>query len=60
MLMTISVKAVCAVALAFAIPSQPASARNGGPIVAGVVGGLALGAIAGSQYNRGYYGGPGY
>jgi|ERR1700690_362687 hypothetical protein len=60
MLKTISVTAICALALAFTVPSQPASARNDFPIVAGVVGGLALGAIAGSQYNGAYYGGPGY
>jgi hypothetical protein len=60
-LKTISITAVCSLALAFTAPSQPASARNGFPIVAGaVVGGLALGASAGSQYNRNYYGGPGY
>ncbi len=61
MLKTISVTAVCALALAFTVPSQPASARNALPYVAGaVIGGLALGAIANSQYDRGYYGGPGY
>jgi hypothetical protein len=41
--------------------SQPANAGgNGGAVAAGVVGGLAVGAIVGSQANRGYYGGPGY
>ena len=34
---------------------------NGGAVAAGVVGGLAAGAIIGSQVNRGYYNsGPGY
>jgi len=49
-------------ALALSAVTLPASARNnGGAIAAGVVGGLAVGAIVGSQYNRGgYYGGPGY
>ncbi len=40
--------------------SEPAFARNGGAIAAGVVGGLAVGAIVGSQVNRNYYGGPTY
>lgn len=40
--------------------SEPAFARNGGAIAAGVVGGLAVGAIVGSQANRNYYGGPSY
>jgi hypothetical protein len=48
-------------ALAVTIPSQPASAGgDGGAIAAGVIGGLAAGAIIGSQGNRGYYGGPAY
>jgi hypothetical protein len=43
------------------VSSQPAQAGgNGGAVAAGVVGGLAVGAIIGSQANRGYYGGPGY
>jgi hypothetical protein len=41
--------------------SEPALAGgNGGAIAAGVVGGLAVGAIVGSQANRNYYGGPTY
>ena len=47
--------------------SAPAEARNGGAIAAGVVGGLALGAIAGSAaansgygYNNGYAPAPAY
>ena len=48
-------------ALALTAVSLPASARNnGGAIAAGVVGGLAVGAIIGSQANRGGYYGPGY
>jgi len=48
-------------ALALTAVTLPASARdNGGAIAAGVVGGLAVGAIIGSQANRGYYNGPGY
>lgn len=44
-----------------AATSQPASARNnGGAVAAGVVGGLAVGAIIGSQANRNYYNGPAY
>jgi hypothetical protein len=39
--------------------SEPAFARDGA-IAAGVVGGLAVGAIVGSQANRNYYGGPAY
>jgi hypothetical protein len=48
-------------ALALTAVTLPASAGgNGGAIAAGVVGGLAVGAIIGSQANRGYAGGPGY
>ena len=49
-------------ALAVTAVTLPASAHdNGGAIAAGVVGGLAVGAIIGSQANHGYYGGgPGY
>jgi len=49
--------------LAMAVTSSPQPAYaggNGGAVAAGVVGGLAVGAIIGSQANRGYYGGPGY
>jgi hypothetical protein len=43
------------------VASQPASAGgNGGAVAAGVVGGLAVGAIIGSQMNRPAYGGPAY
>ncbi|MBV9347033.1 MAG: hypothetical protein JO245_03570 [Pseudolabrys sp.] len=51
-----------AVALALALP-QPAQARDGGAVAAGVVGGLAAGAIIGSTMQPRpytYYGGPAY
>ncbi len=61
MLKLITLTAIAALALAVAVPSQPAFAGgNDGAVAAGVVGGLAVGAIIGSQANRGYYGGPGY
>ena len=49
-------------ALALTAVSQPASAgNNGGAVAAGIVGGLAVGAIIGSQAARpNYYSGPGY
>jgi hypothetical protein len=59
MLKVISLSAVAALALAVTVTSQPAFARDGGAIAAGVIGGLAVGAIIGSQANGGYYG-PGY
>ena len=61
MLKFVTLSAAAALALALTA-SQPALAGgNGGAIAAGVVGGLAVGAIIGSQANRGYYGGgPGY
>ena len=46
-------------ALAVTVAPMPAQAR-GGRVAAGIIGGLAVGAIVGSQVNRGYYGGPGY
>jgi hypothetical protein len=61
MMKSITLAAVAALALAVTVTSQPAYAGgNGGAVAAGVVGGLAVGAIIGSQANRGYYGGPGY
>jgi hypothetical protein len=62
MLKIITVAAISALALTATLTSQPAQARDGvnGAIAAGVVGGLAVGAIVGSQSNRGYYGGPAY
>ena len=48
--------AVGAIAIAAVAVPAPAEARNtGAAVAAGVVGGLALGAIVGSQTNRGYY-----
>jgi hypothetical protein len=60
MLRTITLTAVAALTFAVAVTSQPAYARDGGAVAAGVIGGLAVGTIIGSQTNRGYYGGPGY
>jgi hypothetical protein len=61
MLKVISLSAVAALAVAVTVTSQPAFAGGGrnGAIAAGVIGGLAVGAIIGSQANGGYYG-PGY
>jgi hypothetical protein len=59
MLKIITLAAVTALTLT-AVP-QPASAgNNGGAVAAGVIGGLAVGAIIGSQAQRNYYGGPAY
>jgi hypothetical protein len=55
-----AVAALSVLALSFSGASTPALARNGGAVAAGVVGGLAVGAIIGSQANRNYYGGPAY
>lgn len=44
---------------AIAAPA-PAEARGGGAVAAGVIGGLAAGAIVGSAVSRPYYGGYGY
>ena len=60
MLKVITVAAVAGLALAVTVAPKPALARDGGAVAAGVIGGLAVGAIIGSQANRGYYGGPGY
>ena len=56
MLKIMTIAAVAALTLAVSVTSQPAQARDGA-IAAGVVGGLAVGAIIGSQMNRddGYY-----
>jgi uncharacterized membrane protein len=59
MLKVITVAAIAALALAVTVAPKPALARDGA-VAAGVIGGLAVGAIIGSQANRGYYGGPGY
>jgi hypothetical protein len=60
MLKIMTLTAVAALTLAVAVSSQPAYARDGGAVAAGVIGGLAVGAIIGSQANQGYYGGPDY
>jgi hypothetical protein len=61
MFKTITLAAVSALALVIMVAPQPAAADSrGGAVAAGVIGGLAVGAIVESQANRGYYGGPGY
>lgn len=52
MLKVITVATISALALAVTATAQPAFARDGGAVAAGVVGGLAVGAIVGSQMNR--------
>ena len=53
MLKIMTFAAVSALALATTVAPQPAQARNnGGAVAAGVIGGLAAGAIIGSQMNR--------
>lgn len=52
MLKIMTVAAVAALTLSVIAAPQPALARDGGAIAAGVVGGLAVGAIVGSQMNR--------
>ncbi len=56
MMKLITTASIAALALAVTVTSQPAAARDG-EIAAGVIGGLAVGAIVGSQINRndGYY-----
>jgi hypothetical protein len=55
----VAIAAVSALSLSFAA-SNPASARDDGAVAAGVIGGLAVGAIIGSQAQRNYYSGPAY
>lgn len=52
MLKMITISAIAALTLAVAAAPKPAQAE-GGRIAAGVIGGLAVGAIVGSQVNRG-------
>jgi hypothetical protein len=59
MMKVITAAAIAGLALTVTVAPQPAQAR-GGALAAGIIGGLAVGAIVGSQVNRGYYGGPGY
>ena len=51
MLKIITVSTLAAMAFAFTVTTQPAQAENG-QIAAGVIGGLAVGAVVGSQMNR--------
>jgi len=57
--------AVATLGLAAIAAPQPAEARGGGAVAAGIIGGLAAGAIIGSaaahgpHYGSGYYYGPG-
>jgi hypothetical protein len=51
MMKMITLTAIAAMTLAVIVAPQPAQAENGA-IAAGVVGGLAVGAIVGSQMNR--------
>ena len=53
----IAMAALSALALSFAT-SNPASARDDGAVAAGVLGGLAVGAIIGSQAQQPRYYGP--
>lgn len=57
----LAIAVVSAVVISCAV-SKPAAARDDGAVAAGVLGGLAVGAIIGSQVQpqRGYYSGPGY
>jgi len=54
--------AAATIGLAAVAAPQPAEARNGGAIAAGIIGGLAVGALVGAAAaNSPYYGyGPGY
>ena len=60
MLKVITLAAIAALAVSVTAAPQPAFARDDGAVAAGIIGGVAAGAIIGSQVNRGYYGGPGY
>ena len=61
MMKVVTLAAVAALTMTVAIAPKPALAENG-QIAAGVIGGLAVGAIVGSQVNRndGYYRTRGY
>ena len=52
MLKVISMTAIAALALAVTATSQPAFAHDDGAVAAGVIGGLAVGAVVGSQIDR--------
>jgi hypothetical protein len=53
MMKIVTIAAVAAMTLAVAVSPKPAQARDGGAVAAGVIGGLAVGAIVGSQINDG-------
>ena len=61
MMKFVTLAAIAALTMTVAIAPKPALAENG-QIAAGVIGGLAVGAIVGSQVNRndGYYRTRGY
>lgn len=48
----LTVAAVATLALAVTVTPKPALARDDGAVAAGVIGGIAAGAIIGSQMNR--------
>ena len=52
MLKAITLVAIAALAVAVTTTPQPAFAHDGGAVAAGVIGGLAVGAIVGSQIDR--------
>lgn len=52
MMKFMTLAAVSALALAVTVAPKPAMARDGGAVAAGVIGGLAVGAIVGSQISR--------
>lgn len=58
----LAIAAAAMLALGSLAAPQPAQARNGGAVAAGIIGGLAAGAIIGSAAAHGpyYYGPPGY
>jgi hypothetical protein len=51
MIRIVTIAAVAAMTLTVAVSPNPAQARDGGAVAAGVIGGLAVGAIVGSQMN---------
>ena len=51
-----AIAAAAALVLATVAAPQHAEARHGGAVAAGIIGGLAVGAIIGSAANGGYYG----
>ena len=52
MLKAITLVAIAALAVAVTTTPQPAVAHDNGAVAAGVIGGLAVGAIVGSQIDR--------